>query len=207
MNQLEKFISQSKSISQFAAEYIDYLNFVLKTVDMKSLDALAAELLLARERGNTVFIIGNGGSASTATTMANDLGFDVIKKSGCDLPFRIFSLTDNNAAMTAIGNDVGYENLFVSQLAIHYRPGDMLLAISASGNSANILVAADWMKKRGGKVLSFVGFSGGMLKEISDVSVHVKCEKGEFGPVEDAHLALNHILAHWFQVILRGSRN
>ncbi|PKM99057.1 MAG: sugar isomerase, partial [Elusimicrobia bacterium HGW-Elusimicrobia-2] len=81
--------------------------------------------------------------------------------------------------------------------------GDKLLAISASGNSPNIVAAAEWVKQQGGKVIGFLGFSGGKLKEISDIILHVKSEPGEYGPVEDAHLVLNHILAHWFQCKLK----
>jgi D-sedoheptulose 7-phosphate isomerase len=77
------------------------------------------------------------------------------------------------------------------------------LAISASGNSPNVVIAAEWVKEQGGRVISFVGFTGGRLKDISDLVVHVKSEAGEYGPVEDAHLVLNHILAHWFQFKLR----
>ena len=101
--------------------------------------------------------------------------------------------------MTAIANDVGYENLFLGQLEIHYRPGDKLIAISASGNSPNVVRAVEWVKQRGGRTIGLVGFDGGKLREMCDVVVHVKAASGEYGPVEDAHLILNHILAHWFQ--------
>lgn len=135
--------------------------------------------------------------------MANDIGFDIIKKCGTDKPFRVLALTDNSSVITAIANDAGYENVFLNQLKIHYRRGDKLLAISASGNSPNVVAAAEWVKQQGGSVISFVGFTGGKLKALSNVVVHVKSESGEYGPVEDAHLVLNHILAHWFQCKLR----
>jgi D-sedoheptulose 7-phosphate isomerase len=131
--------------------------------------------------------------------MANDFGTDIRKKGGSDLPFRALSLTDNNAVMMAIANDDGYDNLFVNQLRIHYRPGDILVAISASGNSSNIICAAEWVKERDGIVMSLVGFDGGRLKEISDVVIHVKTMKGDYGPVEDVHMIMDHLLAHWLQ--------
>ena len=131
--------------------------------------------------------------------MANDIGFDIIKKTKTDKPFRVFSLVDNNSVITAISNDVGYENIFVNQLKIHFRPGDCLIVISASGNSPNVLKAAEWMKSRGEKIIGLLGFSGGKLIDMCDVKIHVKTEPGEYGPVEDAHLILNHVLAHWFQ--------
>ena len=153
----------------------------------------------ARENGNTIFVAGNGGSSTTATTMANDIGFDILKKTGIDKAFRVLSLSDNNAVITAIANDVGYENIFINQLKIHYRSGDSIILISASGNSPNILKAAEWVKDKGGAIIGFLGFTGGKLIDLCDVKIHVQSEPGEYGPVEDAHLIMNHILAHWFQ--------
>ena len=108
-------------------------------------------------------------------------------------------LVDNNSVVTAIANDVGYENVFINQLKIHYRSGDSIILISASGNSPNILKAAEWVKDKGGAIIGFLGFTGGKLIDFCDVKIHVQSEPGEYGPVEDAHLIMNHILAHWFQ--------
>lgn len=203
MNNVDRLCSNSEKVSEFARSYFDYLKSVLNSIDPAELDNLVLELEEARAAGSTIFIIGNGGSASTATTMANDIGFDVIKKSGTDKPFRVMALTDNTSVLTAIANDVGYENVFINQLKIHYRRGDVLLAISASGNSPNIVTAAQWVKEQGGRVIGFVGFAGGRLKEIADVVLHARAQAGEYGPVEDAHLVLNHVLAHWFQFKLK----
>jgi len=203
MNHVNQIVSKAKSPGAFAKDYFTYLKQVLDAIDPASINSLVRVFEEARLNGNTIFVAGNGGSATTATTMANDLGFDVIKKTGTDKPFRVFALTDNSAVLSAIANDVGYENIFLNQLKIHFRNGDKLLAISASGNSPNVVIAAEWVKAHGGDVISFVGFSGGKLKDISDVVVHVKAEAGEYGPVEDAHLVLNHILAHWFQLKLK----
>lgn len=203
MNNIERLCSGSQSASEFSRLYFGYLKQALDSIEPESIDRLVEEFENARVSGNTIFIAGNGGSATTATSMANDIGFDVIKKSGTDKPFRVLALTDNTSVLTAIANDVGYENVFLNQLKIHYRPGDKLLAISASGNSPNVVTAAEWVRQQGGSVLSFVGFTGGKLKEISNVVVHVRSQAGEYGPVEDAHLVLNHILAHWFQFKLR----
>lgn len=131
--------------------------------------------------------------------MANDLGFDIIKKTGTTKPFRLLALTDSIPVLTAIANDVGYDATFVNQLRIHYRPGDALLVISASGNSPNVVEAARWVKAAGGTVIGMLGFSGGALRALCDIAVQVPSEAGEYGPVEDAHLAINHVLAHWFQ--------
>jgi D-sedoheptulose 7-phosphate isomerase len=203
MNNIDRLCNNSQSAGAFAHGYFNYLSQVLESITPESINILVEEFENARTTGNTIFVAGNGGSATTATSMANDIGFDIIKKCGTDKPFRVFALTDNTSVITAIANDVGYKNVFLNQLKIHYRHGDKLLAISASGNSPNVVIAAEWVKEQGGRVISFVGFTGGRLKEISDVVIHVKSEAGEYGPVEDAHLALNHILAHWFQFKLR----
>lgn len=203
MNNIDRLCNSSRSAGAFAQEYFKYLKQVLDSIPSVSIDRLVEEFENARATDNTIFVAGNGGSATTATSMANDIGFDILKKTGTDKPFRVLALTDNTSVITAIANDVGYENIFLNQLKIHYCQGDRLLAISASGNSPNVVTAAEWVKEQGGRVISFVGFSGGKLKEIADVVVHVKSEAGEYGPVEDAHLVLNHILAHWFQCRLR----
>ncbi len=205
MNNIESLFTGKKSIGEFAKGYFTYLKKVLDGIDPSSINALEAELERARAAENTIFVAGNGGSAATATTMANDIGFDIIKKTGVKKPFKIFALTDNCSVITAIANDVGYENLFTSQLKIHYQPGDTLLVISASGNSPNVVKAAEWVKSQNGKVIGFLGFDGGKLKNICDLIVHVPTVQGEYGPVEDAHLIMNHILAHWFQCKLKQS--
>ena len=199
MNNIEKIYSRVNSIGQFSREYFSYLSKTLESIDENEINKMGEVFESARLNGNTIFVAGNGGSAATATTMANDIGFDIIKKTGIDQPFRVFSLVDNNSVVTAIANDVGYENIFINQLKIHFRSGDCLIVISASGNSPNVLKAAEWVKKKGGTIIGFLGFSGGGLIDYCDIKIHVKTEAGEYGPVEDSHLIMNHILAHWFQ--------
>lgn len=203
MNNIDRIYSNSENASDFAKGYFEYLGRVLGGMDLSAINKLVRELEDAQSRDCAIFIAGNGGSASTATTMANDLGFDILKKTHAQKPFKFFSLTDNNSVITAVANDTGYENIFLNQLKIHYRKGDKLLVISASGNSRNVVLAAEWVKAQGGRVIGFTGFEGGRLKELCDILVHVQTMSGEYGPVEDAHLIINHILAHWFQCKLR----
>ncbi len=199
MNNIDKAFEGVKSIGQFSKEYFFYLSKVLDSISENEINKLGEVFESARFSENTIFVAGNGGSAVTATTMANDIGFDILKKTNTDKAFKVLALTDNNSVITAIANDVGYENIFINQLKIHYRPGDYLIVISASGNSPNVLKAAEWVKSKGGKIIGFLGFTGGKLIELCDVKIHVKSEAVEYGPVEDAHLVMNHILAHWFQ--------
>mgnify|MGYP006112443377 FL=1 len=198
MKTFQKLYHNSVNIGEFASGYFKRLKNILDNININSINKLEEEFEDSRKNGNTIFVIGNGGSATTASSMANDIGFDIIKRTSIKDPFRILSLTDNNSIITAVGNDIGYENLFISQLKLHYRDGDKLLVISASGNSKNILLAADWVKERGGKIIGFLGFDGGKLLKIADLAIHIKTEEGEFGPVEDMHLIINHVLAHWF---------
>ena len=199
MNDIENIFSGSSNVKDFASGYFSYLNEILNGIDLNSLEILVRTFEEARDNSNTIFVAGNGGSAATATTMANDIGFDILKKTGTDKPFKVLALTDNNSVITAIANDVGYNNIFFNQLKIHYQKGDKLLVISASGNSENVVKAAEWVKDQGGSVIGMLGFTGGKLGSICDSFIHVKAHAGEYGPVEDAHLIMNHILAHWFQ--------
>ena len=199
MSNINAAFHKSTSFSDFSIKYFNYLSEIQKNMDSVELDMFANEFVLARKAGNTIFVAGNGGSAATATTMANDIGFDIIKKTGTDQPFRVFALTDNASVITAIANDVGYKNIFINQLKIHYKEGDKLVVISASGNSKNVILAAEWVKSNGGTVMGLLGFDGGKLREICNHSILVPSLPGEYGPVEDMHLTINHLLAHWFQ--------
>jgi len=196
MSTLETILKESTDPAQFARAYLDYLSGLLKRLDPKAIAAFIDELEQARANHHTVFVVGNGGSASTASHMANDFGVGAFPGDGIP-PFRVLALTDNVAAMTAIGNDTGFENLFVSQLRIHHMPGDKFIAISASGNSPNVVRGAEWVKDRGGRVIALVGFDGGKLKGLADVVIHAETPKGEYGPVEDIHMILDHLVYTW----------
>ena len=196
---LNIIVKKNNKISNFAKSYFNRLSEIFNNIDFQKLEKLEKLLLKTRNARANIFVFGNGGSAATASTMANDLGFDIIKKTKTKIPFKIFSLADNNPVITAISNDVGYENVLINQLKIHHKKKDIAIMISASGNSKNLIKATKWIKAKGGYVFSFLGFDGGILKKISNDYILVKSIKGEYGPVEDIHLMINHILAHWFQ--------
>ena len=180
-----------------ALHYLSHLSERLSQIDPDEVADLIRELESARTEGSTVFLAGNGGSAATASHMANDFGIGL--HSAGSTAIRAVALTDNVPVMTAISNDVRYRNVFEDQLKVLYQTGDRLLAISASGNSPNLIAAAEWVKQKGGRVIGLVGFDGGALKGLCDVAVHVRTPRGEYGPVEDAHMVLNHLVATWFQ--------
>tara|TARA_B100001175_G_C19359484_1_gene566364 strand:+ start:208 stop:816 length:609 start_codon:yes stop_codon:yes gene_type:complete len=196
---IKKIVKKNKKISNFAQSYFLRISEIFNKLNFKKFENLEKILMKARKSKSNIFVFGNGGSAATASTMANDLGFDIIKKTNTKIPFKFFALTDNSPVITAISNDVGYENVLINQLKIHHKKGDITILISASGNSKNLLNAAKWIKSNGGYIFSFLGFNGGKLKKFSNDYILVDSIKGEYGPVEDIHLMINHILAHWFQ--------
>ncbi len=198
-NKISNLAEASKTISEFSERYIARLLVIFNSINKKKIFELENLINWARTENRNIFVFGNGGSAATASTMANDLGFDILKKTNVKKTFKVFCLNDNTSVLTAIANDVGYENIFLNQLKIHFRKKDLAIILSASGNSKNIIKAANWIKKEKGYVFSIVGFDGGKLKKISNNCIHIPSIKGEYGPVEDIHLMINHILAHWFQ--------
>lgn len=199
MNSVERMCQESKDVGGFAKKYFDYMSKLFESIDGDSLSLFIKEMEAARQNRNIVYFIGNGGSAATASHMVNDFGTDIRKRTQTSMSFRVISLSDNSAVMSAVANDDGYDQVFINQLRVLYHPGDKLVAISASGNSSNLVNAAEWVKSQGGTVMSFVGFDGGKLKDISDVTIHVKSAKGDYGPVEDIHLILDHLLSYWAQ--------
>jgi|TARA_B110000459_G_C16442938_1_gene417136 D-sedoheptulose 7-phosphate isomerase len=196
-------LKSSNSIDKFAKNYFEYMAHLYSNIDLKIFKKFETEFEDVRSKEKTLFIIGNGGGASTAMSMVNDLGFDILKKTKNKKPFKMKSLIDNSIILTAISNDTSFEDVFTNQLKLYFKKGDKLLIFSASGNSKNLIRAAEYAKKNNGKILSVVGFDGGKVKKISDCCMHINTNKGEYGPVEDLQLTFNHILAHWFQIKLK----
>lgn len=172
------------------ANYLSCLGKLVGEVDLESIERVATLFLEVSGRGGTVFICGNGGSASTASHMACDLSKNVC--TGKDGRLRVISLTDNLAHFSAIANDLDYSDVFVEPLRNLLKPGDAVLAISASGNSPNVVKAARFARETGATVVAFTGFGGGELLRLGHEVLHVPCD--EYGPVEDLHLVFNHLL-------------
>ena len=189
MNNLDRIFT--KDPVAFAGAYLDYLTSVLKTIDTREIGQFIETLLDARERGATIFFIGNGGSTATASHFANDIA---IGTNSYEKPFRAVSLTDSNAIITAVGNDFGFEEIFVRQLRVLGRAGDVVVAISASGNSPNLIRAFDYAKSIGIKTVAITAFDGGKIKQMADEGVHVPTAPKEYGPAEDAHMVLDHLV-------------
>jgi D-sedoheptulose 7-phosphate isomerase len=199
-NQVETIYSENKKPRAFAKAYLEYLSGILTKMDLDSIGGFIELLQDARERGARIFFIGNGGSAATASHFANDLGFGTRtwKK-----PFRALSLTDNVAVITALGNDYGYDDIFVLQLKTQIAKGDVVVAISASGNSPNIVKAIEYANEVGAITVGMTGFDGGKLRKIAKSAVHVPSQKGEYGPVEDVHMIMDHLVGAFLVLACR----
>ena len=181
------------SCAEHVRRYAEYLAGLLRRLDTAAVEKIATVLEEARRDGRTIYFVGNGGSAATASHFATDFA----QGAGApeEAPFRALSLTDNLAALTALGNDVGYDQVFVGQLRSLFRPGDVLVAISASGNSENVLRAVEFANARAGVTVGLVGFDGGRLKRLCNACLHVETAAGEYEVVEDIHHAACHVIA------------
>lgn len=202
MNNLDRIFTEDPVA--FAGAYLEYLNSVLKRIDTAEIGRFIQTLLDARERGATIYFIGNGGSAATASHFANDLS---VGTNSYDKPFRAISLTDNQAIITALGNDFGYEEIFVRQLRVHGVAGDVVVGISASGNSPNLIKTFDYAKSAGIKTVAITAFDGGKMKQMTDEGIHVPTGPKEYGPAEDAHMVLDHLVGTYLIRYVKAERN
>ncbi len=184
------------SSTLFSNNYLEYLTNLIAKLDREAIAKFADLLLESRDSGATTYFLGNGGSASTATHFVNDvsLGSKQFEK-----PFRAISLCDNQAVITAIANDDGYENIFLQQLQTLSKPGDTIVCISASGNSKNLIKAIEYAKDSNIYVVGLTAFDGGYLKENCDLNIHVPTKIGEYGPAEDLHMVVCGLIGSYFR--------
>jgi D-sedoheptulose 7-phosphate isomerase len=175
-------------------DYLARLQKEIELVDRSALRRWADLIFYAWEQGRFVFIIGNGGSGTTASHMAEDLGKSTLPESELNDETRkrlkVLSLTDNAGWLMAVGNDLAYDQIFVQQLMNYGSAGDVLLAISGSGNSPNVLNSVDWANRHGLKTFGLTGYGGGKLKTMQQDGLHVALN--DMGMVESIHLSLFH---------------
>lgn len=181
-------------------EYLSLEIEILKQLDAAQIDAALNLLDETRKRRGRIYICGNGGSAATASHFQNDFNKGVSEY--IEAPFRFHCLNDNVATLMAIANDIGYEEVFRFQLRGVMEPGDVLVAISGSGNSRNVLNAVEYAKSQGCQVIGLTGYGGGKLKELSDVSLHVPVMSMQV--TEDVHMIFDHLMMSIFYKSLCG---
>ncbi len=173
------------------AFYKNQIISALNAVDENTIQIIVQNILNIRKNGKTIFVAGNGGSSATSSHLATDLMF------GSKLvnpALKVISLNDNNAIITATGNDIGFEKIFSRQLENLGQNEDLAILISASGNSPNVLECIAICKSKNIKTIGLTGFDGGMLSKLVDLSLHIPTELGMYGVVEDIHLIISHII-------------
>ena len=181
--------------SDYFNDYISTKDLLLKKIDQKILNKIIQEILNSIKNKRDFFSCGNGGSAATAEHLSCDFS-----KGSCtntNLNFKVFSLNSNVALMTAIANDISYDDVFSYQLNRYGKANDVLLAFSVSGTSKNIIKCAKIAKKKKIKIISFTGFNGGALKKLSNYNINFS--SNNFGIVEDCHLTIMHFISQYIR--------
>jgi D-sedoheptulose 7-phosphate isomerase len=178
---------------KFFADYAGRLQAVLAAADWSGVAQLARDMRECWARGRQVFLCGNGGSAGNASHLANDFLYGTAKRTGGGM--KALALTANSAVITCLANDVGYERIFSEQLAVQGQPGDVLVVLSGSGNSLNIVRVLEQAKSMGMKTYAILGYSGGKAKAIADVPIHFAVNDMQIS--EDLQLVVGHMVMQW----------
>lgn len=174
--------------------YLEHEIETLRALDVEAINEALNLLLEAFENGNTVYIFGNGGSSATASHFQNDFNKGVSEHT--EKKFNFLCLNDNVATVMAVANDIGFEEVFRFQLRGHLKPGDLVVAISGSGNSKNVINAVEYAKSCGNRIIGLTGFGGGRLRELADVALHVPVNSMQI--TEDVHMVFDHLMMSVF---------
>lgn len=177
-------------IKGFALKYLAELKKALETIQLDRFEEIVNIILEVYERGNTIFIMGNGGSGATASHFACDINKGTCF--GLKKRFKVICLNDNVPTMLAYANDSSYENIFVEQLKNFLRPNDLVIGISGSGNSKNVLKAIKYANENGARTIGLTGFDGGKLADLAKMPLVTKIN--DMQKVEDSHLIITHII-------------
>ena len=186
-------MNSPQSANDLFADYSSRLQAVLATSDWSAVSQLATDMQLCWQEGRRVFFCGNGGSAGNAIHLANDFLYGIAKRSGGGL--KVMALSDNPAVITCLANDLGYEHIFSEQLAVQAQKGDLLIALSGSGNSPNIVRVLEQAKSMGVKSYAVLGFTGGKCKQLADVPIHFPVNDMQIA--EDLQIIVGHMLMQW----------
>ena len=185
--------SAQQQTAAFCADYAKRLQQVLGTYDWSPVAVLGEELLRCWQSGNQVFICGNGGSAGNAVHLANDFLYGISRTLGSGL--RVHALPANTAVLTCLANDEGYDQIYSLQLAVQARAGDVLIVLSGSGNSPNILRVLDQAKAMKVRTYAILGYAGGKAKAMADVPIHFAVDDMQIA--EDMQLIVGHMIMQW----------
>ncbi|MFC5700645.1 SIS domain-containing protein [Cohnella faecalis] len=172
------------------SDYLSGLKEVLDRLDLNEINTVISKLIEVNQRQGFIYIFGNGGSASTASHFVNDFNKGVSEKLG--KKFRFVCLNDSVSTIMAIANDVSYDQIFKIQLENYLTPNDVVIGISGSGNSKNVLAAIEYANSVGAETIGLVGYNGGKLKQIASASIHVPID--DMQKVEDVHMIMDHLM-------------
>ncbi len=181
-------------------EYIDRVGDTLKKLDLNQVNALVDLLLKARVNENSVFIFGNGGSGATASHVAGDFIKGISYQ--LDKRFKVQCLNDNISGLMAISNDLSYEEIFIEQLKAFLKKDDVVIGISGSGNSMNVVKALEYARQNGASTVAFCGYRGGKIKDLADVVIHAPVSDMEV--TEDVHIVVFHAIKQILMKELKG---
>ena len=170
--------------------YLDLVKDTIDKLDRAQIEKAIEAFMRVYQQGSTIYIFGNGGSAANATHAAGD--FVKGASFGLDKRFRFISLVDNLPALLAIANDISYDDVFIEQLRNFLQPGDLVIGISGSGNSKNVVKAMEYAKGKGVQMIAFCGFKGGTIKNIGDIVIHSVAMDMEVA--EDIHMIVIHTI-------------
>lgn len=180
----------------FFSDYSKRLSRILASTDWTAVAQLAAAMQACWRDGRQVYFCGNGGSAGNAVHLANDFLYGIAKRTGGGM--RVHALSANAAVLTCLANDLGYDQIYSEQLAVLGRSGDILIALSGSGNSPNIVKAIEQANATGIKTYAVLGYSGGKCRELADVAIHFPVDDMQIA--EDLQLVVGHMLMQWLHV-------
>ncbi|MCP5005952.1 MAG: SIS domain-containing protein [Planctomycetes bacterium] len=186
-------------LKEFVLKYINDLQDTLRDINLEDIEEIVNSILDAYESGKQIFIMGNGGSGSTASHFACDINKGV--SLGLEKRFKVVSLCDNVPTMLAYANDCSYDDVFVEQLKNFLNPGDIVIGISGSGNSKNVILAIQYANERGATTIALSGFDGGEIAGIAEKSFVAPIH--DMQKVEDVHLILVHMMMQFFHKKLR----
>jgi D-sedoheptulose 7-phosphate isomerase len=195
-----EIFNSCKNFLEYKKGYLDRLCQLMHNLDEQALNTIVVKMKDKILEGKRIFLAGNGGSSAVLSHWVNDLVVGNFIDS--QPPIRAINLTDNQSVITALGNDEGFENIFVGQLRALSLPGDLLIVMSVSGNSPNLVKAVEWSRAHGLDTIGMVGCDGGKLKSLCDIVLHIESTKDEYGPVEDAF----NIIAHMISTYLAQER-
>lgn len=190
----------------FKADIRDYIECEIATLqklDVEQINAALNLLLEAQKAHKRIYVFGNGGSSATASHIQNDFGKGVSEY--VEDKFRFQCLNDNVPTVMAVANDIGFDEIFRFQLRGVLEPGDVIMAISGSGNSKNVINAVEYAKAQGNKIIGLTGYSGGKLKSLSDISLHVPVNSMQV--TEDIHMVFDHLMMSMFYKHLCGKEH